>query len=359
MPRFFFEGGGALKPKAEAPVAAGPVRAAFDFEAATDLAPWHALDDKADIAIPPEEGVAHAGRGCLRLSYLARETAFEQLSASPLVVGGGVTLSFWIKTDLPTNLSFGVVERGGAFYQQFAAIPANEWTRVSVPLASLILSQDTDDPSGRLEPERIEEIRLADLANLPGALGDALGRKAGVHSLYLDDVAISDFDEPAPAAGHEGENAPLVDDFERGAIHALAIGDALLRRGAAEGGQALEVVCEQRLQRWMGFVVAVGQLDLAAAQKLTFRAKASQPLILSVCLEEWDNSKYGQRVALDPAAGWVEKTIPLDALILETESDDENGRLDRRQIRVLVLTGDMARVEQFPVTFSVDDVRFE
>jgi len=81
--------------------------------------------------------------------------------------------------------------------------------------------------------------------------------------------------------------------------------------------------------------------------------------VLSVQLEEWDNSKYSHRVGLDPVDGWVQKTIPLDSLLLETDSDDENGRLEREQIRVLVVTADMSRVQQFPVSFSVDDVKFE
>jgi hypothetical protein len=105
--------------------------------------------------------------------------------------------------------------------------------------------------------------------------------------------------------------------------------------------------------------MAVGHLDLEAAETLSLRLKASEPLVLSVQLEEWDNSKYSQRVGIDPADGWVQKTLPLDSLLLETDSDDENGRLDRAQMRVLVVTADMSRVQQFPVTFSVDDVRFE
>jgi hypothetical protein len=170
----------------------------------------------------------------------------------------------------------------------------------------------------------------------------------------LDDVAIAD--EPAPAVGAE---ALVAEDFEREAIHALAIGDALLRRVPEGDGHALGVMCEERAQRWVGFVMAVGHLDLEAAETLSLRLKASEPLVLSVQLEEWDNSKYSQRVGIDPADGWVQKTLPLDSLLLETDSDDENGRLDRAQMRVLVVTADMSRVQQFPVTFSVDDVRFE
>ncbi|MBM3475074.1 MAG: hypothetical protein FJX75_17570 [Armatimonadetes bacterium] len=357
-PRFFFEEEEPARPPADTPAEPEatqlPANARFDFETPQQAAVWSALDPEAVIDLAIDEGVARRGRGCLRVSYMARETAFEQISAQPLDIEAATTLSFWVKADLPTNLSFGVVERGGAFYQQFAWLTANEWTHLCVPLTSLILSQDTQDASGKLEPERIAEIRLADLANLPGVLGDALGRKAGVHRLCLDDVAISD--GPAPAVGAQGL---VAEDFERDPIYVLAIGDALLARVPEGEGQALGVLCEERTQRWVGFVMAVGQLDLEAATTLSLRLKASQPMVLSVQLEEWDNSKYSHRVGLDPVDGWVQKTIPLDSLLLETDSDDENGRLDREQIRVLVVTADMSRVQQFPVTFSVDDVKFE
>jgi hypothetical protein len=358
QPRFFFEKGQPAKPPGDAAAqAAVPLAAetpAFDFETPQQAAVWSAVDPEAQIELATDEGFAHAGRGCLQLTYMARETAFEQFSAQPLSVEAATTLSFWIRADLPTNLSFGVVERGGAFYQQFVWLHAGEWTHINLPLASLLLSQDTQDQSGKLEPERIAEIRLADLANLPGTLGDALGRKAGVHRLWLDDVALPN--EPAPAIGEQGLTA---DDFERDAIHALAIGGALLARVPDGEGHALGVLCEERTQRWVGFVMAVGQLDLRAAQSLSLRLKTSRPVVLSLQLEEWDNSKYSQRVGIDPADGWVQKTLPLDSLLLETDSDDENGRLDRAQMRVLVVTADMSRVQQFPVTFSVDDVRFE
>jgi hypothetical protein len=358
-PRFFFEqqqqpGRPPADGAAQAEAPAALANPHFDFETPQQAGVWSALDPQAQLEVATDDGAAHAGRGCLQLTYMARETAFEQFSAQPLNVEAATTLSFWIRADLPTNLSFGVVERGGAFYQQFAWLHAGEWTHLSLPLASLVLSQDTQDQSGKLEPERIAEIRLADLANLPGTLGDALGRKAGVHRLWLDDVALPN--EPAPAIGEQGLTA---DDFERDAIHALAIGGALLARVPDGEGHALGVLCEERTQRWVGFVMAVGQLDLRAAQSLSLRLKTSRPVVLSLQLEEWDNSKYSQRVGIDPADGWVQKTLPLDSLLLETDSDDENGRLDRAQMRVLVVTADMSRVQQFPVTFSVDDVRFE
>jgi len=361
-PRFFFEGGKPPTPPAEAPPAAAvpmPAAAAalgLGFEDEADLAAWQALDAEAIIDLDTEEGAAHTGQGCLRMTYVAREGAFEQLTAQPLTVEEAGALSFAIKADLPTNLSFGVVERGGAYYQQFAAIPANEWTLVSVPLPSLVLAQDTPDLLPGLQPDQIIEIRLADLANLPGSLGDALGRKTGVQRLCLDDVGLAAQTE-APVAG-AADPRLFVDGFDKETIHALAIGDALLQRVRDGEGHALRVLAEDRTGRWKGFVAAVGQLDLRPAEALSLRLKASEALVLNVTLEEWDSSKYSQRVALEAGDEWTEKTIPLDALVLETDSDDENGQPDREQLRVVVVVAEVTRAARFPVSFDVDDLQF-
>lgn len=364
-PQFFFEKDKAPAPAPQMPgppeedavriqEPALPAKAEFSFEVEDDLAFWSALDVDALLTLATEEGTAHAGRGCLQFTYTAREGVFEQIAARPLSAGNARNLSFWIKTDSPTNLTFGVVEEGGAFYQQFAAVPADHWTLVSLPLSHLVRAQDSIDASGRLEPEHIVEFRIADLANLPGALGDALGRKAGLHRLWLDDVAIS-AEGPIAAVAPEGL---LVDDFERETIYALAIGDAVLERAAVGEGHALNVLCQNIGQRWVGLVTAVGHLDLRETQALHLRLTTSQPLVLNVTLEEWDNSKYTQRVALPTPDEWTEKTLPLDSFVLETDSADENGALDRDQIRVLIIVADLTRAARLPLTFSVDDVRF-
>ncbi|MBM3497655.1 MAG: hypothetical protein FJX74_03185 [Armatimonadetes bacterium] len=348
-PRFFFEGG-------KAPAAPEGDGVGFSFEADADLAAWQALDAEALIERDTAPGAAFAGEGCLRMTCVAREGAFQQLTARPPTVTEAATLAFGIRTDLPTNLSFGVVEGGGAFYQQFAAIPGGQWTWVSVPLASLVLSQDTQDASGRLEPEQIAEIRLADLANLPGPLGDALGRKTGVQRLCLDEVVLSSATEGTVAGA--GDPRLFVEGFEGESVMALAIGGAALERVAEGDGHALRVVADGRASRWQGCVLAVGQLDLRAASGLSLRLGASEGLVVNVTLEERDGSKYSQRIGVAADAP-SEKTIPLDAMILETDSADENGRLDRDQARVLVIVADMARAVRLPAWFSLDDVRFE
>ncbi len=330
---------------------------AFDFEAEQALAHWSATDEEAILDVATAEGVAHGGNGCLRLTYMPREGAFQQLSAAPLQVMGGKTLSFWVKTDLPTPLSFGVVEDAGGFHQQFCATPAGEWTHVNVPLSSLILSQDTDDDTGRLEATRIREIRIQDLSNLPGVLGDALGRKAGVQQLFVDDVAITD--EEAPQPGTAAPEALLADGFERGAVHALAIGGALLSTGEGVEGNGLVIECAERAQRWMGLVTGVGHLDLSDKETLSVHLKASQPVLVSIVLEERDGSKYAQRLRLDADAGWVEKQLRIDQLLLETDSEDENRLLDRDQVRVLIIVADTTPVAEFPLTIGVDEIAFK
>lgn len=380
-PKFFFERGGDLKraddegadedaeggeaakpgggrrdiPAPGFGAAPEPAPADFDFEDEDMLRYWQAADGEAILDITAPEGAQAGGEGALRLTYMPREGAFQQLTASRLGGIKGDTLSFDIRTSTATPVSLGVVEQGGGFYQQFLETPTDEWVSVSIPLSSLVISQDTlaQDPGLKLDVAEIAEIRFQDLSNLGGAMGDALGRKVGVQQLILDNVRISEAEEPAPDAGM------TVDTFESDAIAALAIGGAKLQKGEGAEGQCLEIVCEGRTQRWMGAVMVCGFLDIADAESLTLRAKASEALILSVNAEEWDGSKYEARLRLDPDDGWTDIEVPLDELLLVNDGDDENGKLDNQQIRVVVLVADMAGAEEFPITIGVDDIAFK
>jgi len=365
-PVFFFQQpGGALaqpgnrpaqpQPRPEAPLP--PTSPAFDFEAGPQIGYWHPTDPEAAVELDPEAGAAHAGKGCLGMTYNAREGVFEQIAARPLKVVGGKTLTFWVRTSQPTQLSFGVVEQDGGLYQQFCVTPADEWTKVDLPLTSLILSQDTNDPDGRLDVADIVEIRVADLANLPGGLADALGRKAGEQQLLLDDVAITDDDADWPGAAPA--QGVLADGFERDTIYALAIGGAELERGEGSQGAGLAINCRQPGSRWMGIVMGVGYLPLTDKNEVSCQITASRPVTVSLVLEERDGSKYSRRLKINPADGWSEDTVSFDQLLLETDSQDENGVLDRDQIRVLIVVADTAGLlNAEPLTVGLDEIVF-
>ena len=365
-PVFFFQHpGGALAQPENRPAqreqrpeaALPPTAAAFDFEAESQVGYWRPTDAEAAVQLATEAGAAHGGKGCLRVTYNAREGVFEQVAARPLQVVGGKTLTFWVRTSQPTQLSLGVVEQGGGFYQQFCVTPADAWAKVDVPLASLILSQDTNDPDGRLDVADIVETRVADLANLPGGLADALGRKAGEQQLLLDDVAITDDDPDWPGAAPP--QGVLADGFERDTIYALAIGGAELRRGEGSQGAGLAINCRRPGPRWMGIVMGVGYLPLTDRNEVSCQLTASRPVTVSLVLEERDGSKYSRRLKIDPADGWSEHTVPFDQLLLETDSQDENGVLDRDQIRVLILVADTAGLLNVdPLTVGLDEVIF-
>ncbi len=370
-PKFFFEKGGDLKPTEApktapdqpaatvtevAPIPEVPAPSSFDFEAADQLVHWSATDNEAILDILDDEDIAHAGDGCLRLTFMGRANSFQQLQVRPLTDVDGDTLRLSVQTTAPTNISFGVVERGGAFYQQFLATPSDEWAEVAIPLSSLVLSQDTvaSDANLRLDVDQITEIRVQDLSNLGGDLGDVLGRKVGAQQIFLDDVEIMTLAQP-PIAG----DPLLVDDFEGNAIHVLACGGPRLELAEGAEGDGLSIICDARKLRWMGVVLACGFLDLAEAESIALKASATASVTISVECEEWDGSMYGTRVKLDPDAEWADVEVPLDEMILAADSDDENPRLDLEEIRVVVVVADTAGVDEFPLTIGLDDVTFK
>jgi hypothetical protein len=189
---------------------------------------------------------------------------------------------------------------------------------------------------------------------LGGDLGDVLGRKVGAQQIFLDDVEIMTLAQP-PIAG----DPLLVDDFEGNAIHVLACGGPRLELAEGAEGDGLSIICDARKLRWMGVVLACGFLDLAEAESIALKASATASVTISVECEEWDGSKYGTRVKLDPDAEWADVEVPLDEMILAADSDDENPRLDLEEIRVVVVVADTAGVDEFPLTIGLDDVTFK
>jgi hypothetical protein len=105
--------------------------------------------------------------------------------------------------------------------------------------------------------------------------------------------------------------------------------------------------------------MGVGHLDLRDRETLSLHLKSSQPVLLSIVLEERDGSKYAQRFRLDPEAGWTSKDLAIDQLLLETDSEDENQMLDRDQVRVLIIVADTTPVAEFPLTIGVDEIAFK
>jgi len=77
-------------------------------------------------------------------------------------VGSGLRVR--LKTDTPTSLVIGCIERDGSSYMHIAQTAAGVWKRVEVLFATMTLSDDSKDENGRLDLDQIGAVVIADAA---------------------------------------------------------------------------------------------------------------------------------------------------------------------------------------------------
>lgn len=325
-----------------------PIPAQFDFEQEQLDPVWSTTAAGATIAITHEAANVRSGRGALELSWTPVPGRLVFLTAEPVCIQSRArSLTLSIKVAGPTPVNYGVREADGTTYQGYLYSPGGVWHDLAVDLDELMLSEGTPDENGRLDVGQITGIFVGDLSNLPGEAGRSLGIKEGEQRLWLDNFALSD--RLAPHRSHRGEDGTLIiDDFEREPILALPIGGPELTLVAGPGNDdtsALRVGYDRKGYRWVGFVAALGYLDLTKYTGINLRVRAECPAPLTVVLEEWDGTKYSVRRNLDPAQGWHDLRLAFEQFKLDRSTTDENDRLDLNQLRVLIPVLDTARAQ--------------
>jgi hypothetical protein len=358
----------ALSPAARAADAAPPAAAGFDFENGALGAEWSASDAEAKLSITADAANVASGKGALEFLYPARQGAFEQMGVTGLTVAEANCLSLKLKATSPTSVSLGVQERGGATYQGLLWIPADQWVQIGCRLDDLILAEGSTDASGRLEAAEIGGFFLADLANLPGEVGRALGWKEGEQRVWLDDLGFAQ-NPKAPSRGKieafGGEWLAVVESFESAALWVLPIRQAGLKLvdGAPKAGkQALEMTYSLGRGRWVGVVAAPpGWIDRSAATKLRLWLRSPLSARVVIVLEERDGTKYESSLKTPADNAWHEAVIPLSDFLIDDETPDENAALDAGQIHRVILLVDTFDADvraNGTGTVTVDDIGF-
>ncbi len=361
-----FVGRAVAAPRKQPPAQLQPRASVFHFEGDALDASWWTLDRQAKLAITREAANVASGQGALEFLYPARQGVFEQIGVSGLTVGNASFLSLKLKATSPTSISFGVQERSGVVYQGLLWVPADKWVPVRSRLDDLILAEDSADADGRLNPSEITSFFVADLANLPGEVGRALGWKDGEQRLWLDDLALTD-DAKAPSRGRVerlgDEWLAVLDGFESDALWVLPIRQAGLKlvEGApkARGRRGLELTYALGKGRWVGFVTAPpGWMNLSGATKLRAWIRGPLDARLVIDLEDRDGTKYEATLKVPPDDKWHEAVLPL-ADFLPIAAADENTKLNPGQIHRVIVLVDTFDADVKPNgtgTVAVDDL---
>jgi len=329
----------AAQPPAMAPLSM------YDFEDNAQVGLWNTAVEGAVVQLATGAGNARRGQGALEFAYTPPDEAYLEVRGTVAPIAQAQTLAFSIKTTERTSLRFGVIEEDGSLYDCFLNLPAGKWTDVAIPLTDLQLGEEAQDENGRLDADQINVVYFADLANLPGELGDTLGHKNGPQRMLLDDVGITA--EPAKprstATRTEQGSIYLVDGFESNLIRFLPMGDVKLTPvpGAPNGGaHALKMDYQLGERRWIGLVTGVQYLNLTGLKAVRFDAKAANDTRLHVLLEEKDGSRYDAVKDIKQVDGWTQVELDVNDFFMGFASTDENAKLDPDQIRVLIIVID-------------------
>ncbi len=325
-----------------------PLIANFDFEQAEPPPAWTTTAPEATLTITKDPANVRSGKGALEFSWEATEGRLAIITVMPITYESRPrSLRLSVKVPGRTPIMYGVREEDGSCYQGYLYSPGGVWHDIAVDLDELMLSENSEDENNRLDVRQINGIMIADLSNLPGEAGQSLGIKSGRQQMWLDDVSLSD-----ALAPHRSSRGPggeiIIDDFEREPLLALPIGSAVLTLTEGPGGDdrsALRIAYDNEHYRWVGFVAALGYLDLTRTTGISLHLRAEQAAPLEIVLEERDGSKYSVRHDLDPTKGWYSLDLSFSQFKLDPQTKDENSRLDIDQLRVLIPVLDTKRAE--------------
>lgn len=313
---------------------------ALDSDAA--LTVWRCMDEEAGLRVTSTPANVREGAGALELIYTPREGAFAMLRGQLAPEPGAQSIRFSIKVTEPTPLMYGVVEADDSHYVGYMYVTPGAFREEAVSLDELQLGEGSEDENGKLDVDQIQSVVFADLSNLGGEAGRALGWKTGEQMLWLDSVAVA----AAPAkrrvsvidspAGTE----VVVADFSLDRIDGMALGGAELTRVPDGGGSALSIGYSVGGWRWAGFVSSLPSVPLERLQVVRLRAKTALGCQLHVLLEERDKARYVSVVPVPADGKWHDVEIPLDSFRLDEFSVDQNGQLDPSQLRVIIVVLD-------------------
>ncbi len=316
----------------------------FDFEDPTTASLWYALDEEATLEITRERANVAQGKCALEITYTPRDGVFNLFGARNLAPRPCRSLRLALKTQEQTPVVISVREPDGSSYHAFIAAPADQWQRVEIDLAEMMLTEDTQDENGGLDTGQITELTIADLSNLPGEVGNAFGHKTGPQKMWLDAIELSPETVPGRSSRSLGGRLIRLDGFETPVNFCLPLGGVAVSHGpgapGVAGRKALRLDYRLGQHRWAGVVCGAGHLNLVDTAAVTCHLRSTHQGAAAMVLEERDGSKYRHMVTLDGRNEWRTEEIPLGGFVRDPSTTDENDQLDLEQLRVVVFVVD-------------------
>lgn len=296
------------------------------------------------------------GQPALVMSYVASRSAVAGLSARVKLPPDANRFTAELRAACDTSLAIELWAGGRTRYQTFVTLPAGRWQSIDMPLGEFWPSEYSD-AEGAVDPARVTELRLVDLANLPGEVGLALGLKDGPQELAIRRLEF--YSGEGRRRSRVEDNIAVVDNFDAGPVAALPIGGVRLEWTPAHTGQELQIAYTFGGHRWAGIVMGVGHLPVHRLTGVTFRAHASPAVRLHVVLEEREGAKFLATALLSSGEA---RPVELSLDRFRPGTPNFARPLNTRRLRVIILVADTFSTNLQPGDegkFWVDDLAFQ
>ncbi|MHB0998285.1 MAG: LamG-like jellyroll fold domain-containing protein [Armatimonadota bacterium] len=124
---------------------------------------------EASLALTNEPSDVKVGKSSLKAHYRIEEKKMAGI-IRPVDGLNARGIRVWLKTDSPTTLVMGFVERDGSAYMRIVQTSPNKWEFVESPFTSFTLSDDSSDENNGLDPDQVGSLLIVDAGGfLPGA----------------------------------------------------------------------------------------------------------------------------------------------------------------------------------------------
>ena len=346
--------------------------AQWTFDA--EVGGWQSTDPAVPPTITADANVIRdeeAG-GVLEYQYTPQMGGFAGISTPVQAgLGGGNSLRYWLKTTDYALIATVLTEVDGSTYTALMTSLPGAWQEVALSLAEFSLGDDSSDENGRLDPEQVTSVALADIV---GFLAQAamqetfiVAPEMGPRLLWLDDFQVTtETVQPRwQATEIEGRRAVRLDSFESSPLqwHVIAgkgIEVAYDQDHVAEGEFSLRITYDLPPGKLIGALTGLTEISLTGMTRLSLSVMSEMPTTLLVQLKERDESEYNTMFEMQAGDALQRVEIALADLALGDDSSDENGRLDLDQVTEMVVV-DASLMTENPVqlnTLWIDDVVF-
>lgn len=308
---------------------------------------WTIMGTGGKISVTHDAANVKSGKAALQLDYSIKK---GELAALLLATPDGMltkakSFRFAIKSDTGCVLAAILQEQGGGRYIAMFTVPSGIWQQVELAPSDFVLSEDGNDPpdpDGKLDLDKVEAFGLADVGQIFAQADNAdleglFNIKRGAHTLFIDDLAISE--DPLASSTAAGAT-DLLDTFARPQIGWFTVGGmkAALINGAPLAGRGIQLDYHQASGKPTGAIRKIPRGSIAGKTSFSVDIASARPAKLLLQVEEKTGGKYN--VLVDVPGGKERKTIsiPFSEFKAGDDSKDNNDHLDLDQVnQVLVM----------------------